>query len=141
MNKTHYLYQKQNLIFYIHQCFDGAPYCDLWFTFSIFVVFTTGSADERRVVEKVNNFSHKRDHMRHVYDFDEKDDVVFTFTGKMDGKGDVNVKLNMHNATQETQNVVVRMYANATYYIGLTGEELDSLHKSVSVDAGKGSYI
>ncbi len=79
--------------------------------------------------------------MRHVYDFDEKDDVVFTFTGKMDGKGDVNVKLNMHNATQETQNVVVRMYANATYYIGLTGEELDSLHKSVSVDAGKGSYI
>ncbi len=92
------------------------------------------------MVAKVNKFSNKQDCLRHVYDREHKDDVRFELTGEFYEKFDLEVKLHMHNTSKETRNVIVRMYAIAEYYIGLTGEEVDSLHQKVELAGGSGDY-
>ncbi len=77
--------------------------------------------------------STRRQDVRHLYEALGQEDVSFKFNGQVNKKGDVCVVLKLLNKSEDERIVKINMYATAKYYIGLTGEEVDSMEMIVQL--------
>ncbi len=103
--------------------------------------FSTGSIEERNIVERASKFSHRFNHkaFRELYSKDHGDDIVFTFDGAINDNGDVSVALIIENTAHcKVHTVETKMYAHAQYYTGLVGEEMAQTEEIVTIEEGKG---
>ena len=55
--------------------------------------------------------------------------------------GDIVAKLVIHNDSSSSRKIKVRMFANAKYYTGIAGEEIDDFEKETTVPGKKCKLI
>ena len=66
-------------------------------------------------------------------------DVSFKLTGNTEPSGDIHVKFEITSESDEVRHVDVRLYANAKYYTGVAGEEIDAFKKEVILQPKHGT--
>ena len=95
-----------------------------------------GSKEERLATEKAWGYSSRRAGLQDLLKDLTGHDCSFELDGQVRKNGDILVQLKIQNDSSSSRNIKVRMFANAKYYTGIAGEEIDDFSKEISV-AGK----
>ena len=100
-----------------------------------------GSKEERLATERAWRYSSRRVGLSELLAKLSGHDCRFELDGAVHKNGDVCVKLNITNDASNSRQIKVRMYANAKYYTGTAGEEIDDFCKEITVGAKKSKYF
>ena len=102
-------------------------------------IITTGSDEEREAVAKAYQLSSRRRNLERFYDYEKNDDVEMTFKPEMNDDGTARFLFTAKNNATEKRTVKSRFTAMATYYTGVTANELDRAKKRIVLKPGKGN--
>ena len=100
----------------------------------------SGSKEERLATEKAWSYSSRRAGLQDLLKTLTGHDCRFELDGQVRKNGDILVQLKIHNDSNSSRNIKVRMFANAKYYTGIAGEEIDDFSKDVCVAGKKCKY-
>ena len=101
----------------------------------------TGSDEERESVARAYQLSNRRRDLDKFYHYDEGDDVQMTFKPEMNDDGTVSFLFSAKNTASERRTLSCSFTAMATYYTGVTANELDKAKKRMILKSGKGKYF
>ena len=105
------------------------------------VSYFLGSKEERLATERAWRYSSRRVGLSELLAKLSGHDCRFELDGAVHKNGDVCVKLNITNDASNSRQIKVRMYANAKYYTGTAGEEIDDFCKEITVGAKESKYF
>jgi len=97
--------------------------------------YPEGSKEERQATSRAWKYSSRRDDLEELINSLGDKDCKFDMEGIVSPNGDICVKINMESISDEDRTVKVRMFANAKYYTGIPGEEIEEFEKKLILPA------